>query len=1499
MSTANTSLSQQLDEKPWVDALDNSSVQEYQGFDATASHNIQDLARKLTHGSTNGDHHSTNDLARYLSHMSDIPGVSPFNGNISHEQLDPDSENFNAKYWVKNLKKLFESDSDYYKPSKLGIAYRNLRAYGIANDSDYQPTVTNALWKFTTEAINKLKKPDDSKYFDILKSMDAIMRPGELTVVLGRPGAGCSTLLKTIAVNTYGFHIGKESQITYDGLSPHDIERHYRGDVIYSAETDVHFPHLSVGDTLEFAARLRTPQNRGEGIDRETYAKHMASVYMATYGLSHTRNTNVGNDFVRGVSGGERKRVSIAEASLSGANIQCWDNATRGLDSATALEFIRALKTSAVILDTTPLIAIYQCSQDAYDLFDKVVVLYEGYQIFFGKATKAKEYFEKMGWKCPQRQTTADFLTSLTNPAEREPLPGYEDKVPRTAQEFETYWKNSPEYAELTKEIDEYFVECERSNTGETYCESHVAKQSNNTRPSSPYTVSFFMQVRYVIARNFLRMKGDPSIPLISILSQLVMGLILASVFFNLRKSTDTFYFRGGALFFSVLFNAFSSLLEILSLYEARPIVEKHRKYALYRPSADALASIISELPVKLLMTMSFNIVYYFMVNLRRTAGNFFFYWLMCALCTLVMSHMFRSIGAVTTTIATAMSLSTVFLLAMIIYAGFVLPIPYILGWSKWIRYINPVTYIFESLMVNEFHGREFECGQYIPSGPGFENLPVENKVCTTVGSTPGSTVVQGTEYIKLAYQFYSSHKWRNFGITVAFAVFFLGVYVALTEFNKGAMQKGEIVLFLKGSLKKHKRKTAASNKGDIEAGPVAGKLDYQDEAEAVNNEKFTEKGSTGSVDFPENREIFFWRDLTYQVKIKKEDRVILDHVDGWVKPGQITALMGASGAGKTTLLNCLSERVTTGIITDGERLVNGHALDSSFQRSIGYVQQQDVHLETTTVREALQFSAYLRQSNKISKKEKDDYVDYVIDLLEMTDYADALVGVAGEGLNVEQRKRLTIGVELVAKPKLLLFLDEPTSGLDSQTAWSICKLMRKLADHGQAILCTIHQPSALIMAEFDRLLFLQKGGRTAYFGELGENCQTMINYFEKYGADPCPKEANPAEWMLQVVGAAPGSHAKQDYFEVWRNSSEYQAVREEINRMEAELSKLPRDNDPEALLKYAAPLWKQYLLVSWRTIVQDWRSPGYIYSKLILVISSSLFIGFSFFKSKNNLQGLQSQMLAVFMFFVPFTTFIDQMLPYFVKHRAVYEVREAPSRTFSWFAFIAGQITSEIPFQIVVGTISYFCWYYPVGLYANAEPTDSVNSRGVLMWMLLTAFYVYTSTMGQLAISFNELIDNAANLATTLFTLCLMFCGVLAGPNVIPGFWIFMYRCNPFTYLIQAILSTGLANAKVTCAPRELVTLKPPMGETCSSFIGPYTEAAGGYFSTNSDGTCSVCRIDSTNQFLESINALFSQRWRNFGIFVAFIAVNIILTIFFYWLARVPKGNREKKLKK
>jgi ABC-type multidrug transport system ATPase subunit len=163
--------------------------------------------------------------------------------------------------------------------------------------------------------------------------------------------------------------------------------------------------------------------------------------------------------------------------------------------------------------------------------------------------------------------------------------------------------------------------------------------------------------------------------------------------------------------------------------------------------------------------------------------------------------------------------------------------------------------------------------------------------------------------------------------------------------------------------------------------------------------------------------------------------------------------------------------------------MVNGKPTDPSFQHKVGYVQQQDLHLSTMTVREALCFSALLRQSAEVPKSEKLDYAEKVIDTLEMREFADAVIGVPGEGLNVEQRKRLTIGVELAARPQLLVFFDEPTSGLDSQTSWAISQLIKKLTNSGQAVLCTIHQPSAILFDQFDRLLLIAPGGKTAYFG--------------------------------------------------------------------------------------------------------------------------------------------------------------------------------------------------------------------------------------------------------------------------------------------------------------------------------------------------------------------------------------------------------------------------------
>lgn len=207
------------------------------------------------------------------------------------------------------------------------------------------------------------------------------------------------------------------------------------------------------------------------------------------------------------------------------------------------------------------------------------------------------------------------------------------------------------------------------------------------------------------------------------------------------------------------------------------------------------------------------------------------------------------------------------------------------------------------------------------------------------------------------------------------------------------------------------------------------------------------------------NTSVFTWKNLTYTVKTPTGDRTLLDNVQGWVKPGQLGALMGSSGAGKTTLLDVLAQRKTDGTIK-GSILVDGRPLNISFQRSAGYCEQLDVHESMATVREALEFSALLRQSRTTPREEKLQYVNTIINLLEMHDIENTLIGTAGAGLSVEQRKRLTIGVELVSKPSILIFLDEPTSGLDGQAAFNIVRFLRKLADVGQAVLVTIHQPS-------------------------------------------------------------------------------------------------------------------------------------------------------------------------------------------------------------------------------------------------------------------------------------------------------------------------------------------------------------------------------------------------------------------------------------------------------
>ncbi|KAI5456898.1 ABC-2 type transporter-domain-containing protein [Mariannaea sp. PMI_226] len=1433
-------------------------------------------------------HSIVQELARQYTHHSVTPaladGQSLFSSDDPNSPMNPRGNKFNARVWAKTLSQMVNEHGNGFR--RTGLCFQNMNVFGYGAETDYQKDVAN-VWLEVPGIVRKATRTETKQKIDILHGFDGIIHPGEMLVVLGPPGAGCSTFLKTISGETNGIFVDDATYFNYEGITAGEMHSHHKGEAIYTAEVDVHFPMLSVGDTLTFASRARCPRSLPPGVTPEQFCDHMRDVVMAMYGISHTVNTRVGNEYVRGVSGGERKRVTIAEATLSTAPFQCWDNSTRGLDSANAIEFCKTLKLQSELFGQTCAVSIYQAPQSAYDLFDKALVLYEGRQIYFGPAGKARDYFVNLGFECPARQTTPDFLTSMTAPSERIVRLGWEGRAPRTPDEFAACWKQSAEFKALQGEVQVYKDEHPlNGEDAQKFREHKASTQARRQRLKSPYILSYGQQVKLCLWRGFKRLQGDPGLTIFQLLANSIMALIISSLYYNLQPTTSSFYGRAAVLFVAILSNAFSSALEILTQYAQRPIIEKHSRYAFYHPSAEAVSSILVDMPYKILNSVFYNLILYFMTHLRREPGHYFFFWLISFLMVLAMSGIFRTIASLSRTLSQAMVPASILILALVIFTGFVIPVDYMLGWCRWINYLDPVAYGFESLMINEFSGRNFTCDAFVPSAlvPGYEDIASANRACSAVGSRPGLGFVNGDDYINSAYKYFHSHKWRNVGILIAFVIFFHLVHLVATELISSKKSKGEVLIFKRRNLA-----SGLNRKGDVEAS-TAGRVTV---AEKTPGDASDDDGSIqGSAS------VFHWNDVCYDIKIKNEPRRILDHVDGWVKPGTLTALMGVSGAGKTTLLDCLADRVSMGVIT-GEMLVDGKIRDASFQRKTGYVQQQDLHLETSTVREALQFSALLRQPASTPRAEKLAYVDEVIKLLEMQEYADAVVGILGEGLNVEQRKRLTIGVELAAKPPLLLFVDEPTSGLDSQTSWAILDLLEKLSKAGQSILCTIHQPSAMLFQRFDRLLFLAKGGRTVYFGEIGKNSETLVSYFERHGAPTCLAEENPAEWMLRAIGAAPGSVSDADWHQVWRDSPEYQEVQKELQRLKAEgptKNPLSHAHDMASYREFASPFWDQLMIVTRRVFQQYWRTPSYLYSKFTLCCSVALFIGLVFLHAPLSIQGLQNQMFAIFNILTIFGQLVQQQMPHFVTQRSLYEVRERPSKTYSWKVFMLSQILTEIPWNSLMSVFMFICVYYPVGFNKNAAAAGETVERGGLMWLLLWQFLIFTCTFAHACIAITDTAEAGGNLANVLFMLCLLFCGVLASPDKLPGFWIFMYRVSPFTYLVSSMLSTGLAHTNVTCSSNEYIKFEPPRGQTCGDYMSSYISATGGYLlDTESSSGCSYCPLSSTDTFLTSVSASWDHRWRDFGIGMVYIAVNIAASLILYWLVRMPKGKKKQ----
>ncbi|KAB5517392.1 ABC-2 type transporter-domain-containing protein [Coniochaeta sp. 2T2.1] len=1172
------------------------------------------------------------------------PGKGPETPEASHNTIfsrfgihdkttDPLSPAFDFDRWSSTLVNL-RNQIGLPTPARSGFIFTGLTVRGSGVSFGEQHTVWTSISSlFNFHNWFRRKRSDV-----ILHGLDGIVQKGELLLVLGRPGSGCTTFLKAITGEMHGLELESESAIQYRGI-PHDVmSRRFKGELVYNQEVDDHFPYLTVAQTLEFAAAMRTPRSRLPGITRSDRVGHVVEVMLAVFGLAHARDTIVGDDYVRGVSGGERKRVSIAETALSEAAISVWDNSTRGLDAESALQFVLRLRTLADLTQSTSAAALYQCSQAIVDRFDKILVLYEGREIFFGRASYASEYFECMGWRRLDRQTTGEFLTMVTNPLRREAKDGYEHIVPRTAEEFELCWRKSSQYAALLADIHLYRENCalEGDHAQREFEQSGKQKKAKWMLSRAPQTVAFPRQIAICATRAFQQLQNDRASLFTNIGGQISIALIVASIFHGTPQTTAAFFSYGSALFFAVLLNVLMAITDIPNIYRGAGVISKQVSFAFYRPSAEAFARILVDIPVKLGLAICFNVVFYFLAGFAMTASQFFTFFLFVFVTTLAMSMIFRTIAAATKTLSQAMAVAGVLILALVIYTGFVLPSPYMHPWFKWMSYINPLFYSFEALLVNQAHGTDYPCQGIIPT---YQGLTGDEFICPVPGAVAGQSYVSGDAWFEASYGYSYSHLWRNLGIILGFFIFFLFTYLLATELNNDSSNRPDVPVFMHGCVPNKLANTTSKHKSnadvDVESPPVA-------------------KGPTlvvtecDATPIPSSRQSFSWTNACLDIAAHGTTRRLLNNVSGWVEPGTLTALMGVSGAGKTTLLDTLAQRISSGIIT-GEFRVGGEPIPNSFKRDVAYVQQQDIHLETSTVRETLQFSAILRQPPDIPKGEKLQYAEEIIHLLGMDDFADAVVGEPGEGLNVEQRKRLSIGVELAAKPKLLIFLDEPTSGLDSQSSEAIVLLLRRLATSGLCILCTIHQPSAVLFQQFDRLLLMARGGNVAYFGNIGENSEKVLQYFGDRAPRRCAEGENPAEYLLDIIGNT--ETETNDWPHLWTESAEAKDVCTRLERMR-NLTLSPAGGSEHGLIyhrakhddTYRPPFLSQVPCVFRRVFQQYWRSPTYIISKFMLGILGALLIGFSFFQPGLSILGTQNAMFSLIIFCAMFNSLAQQV---------------------------------------------------------------------------------------------------------------------------------------------------------------------------------------------------------------------------------------------------------------
>ncbi|KDO27884.1 hypothetical protein SPRG_07156 [Saprolegnia parasitica CBS 223.65] len=734
-------------------------------------------------------------------------------------------------------------------------------------------------------------------------------------------------------------------------------------------------------------------------------------------------------------------------------------------------------------------------------------------------------YFEALGYRCPPHRDVPDFLVDIGSPDLVGPS--------MSAQELATAFRSSSIHAAMLARMQQPSLP--------------------PLSPIAPFAEPFVASTMLIASRQLRVYLRNTELVQGRLGLVLIMGLLYATTFYDVDPSQVTTVL--GVIFMAVLFLAVGQVPTLPIILDARAVFYKQRASQFHRTSSYVIAHAATQIPFALAETVVFGSILYWITGFAADATSFLTYLLVLFLTNLVFSTWFFVVGVVSPNMLVADPVALLCVLIFVVFAGFIISAKDIPDYLIWLYWIDPLAWSLRALTINQYTASDFkDC-----SFGGID-------YCATTGSTSaGKALLE-------QYGLRTDRSWIWYGVW-----YLVGCYIAF--------------LLLAYLILEYVRFDDTDHSHVVGASSIDGRSSTDDDDSAYLG---VPKTPTVAISVAPREVVpvtLTFENLSYTVPnpTKGEpDLQLLKSISGYALPGTVTALMGASGAGKTTLMDVIAGRKTSGKI-DGEIKLNGHiATDLAVRRSTGYCEQMDVHSESATFREALQFSSMLRQSDDIPAADKLAFAEECLSLLGLDTIGDKII----RGSSVEQMKRLTIGVELAASPSVL-FLDEPTSGLDARSAKIVMAGIRKIASTGRTVVCTIHQPSAEVFEMFDSLLLLKRGGETVFFGDLGAKAVHLINYFASLpGTPPIAVSMNPAAWMLDVIGAGVEARSQAlDFVKAFASSAERQALMDGLAVYAAPHPEL------EALTfgsKRAAAFNTQLSLLLQRFVHLHWRTPSY-----------------------------------------------------------------------------------------------------------------------------------------------------------------------------------------------------------------------------------------------------------------------------------------------------------------